>query len=116
MCYSVGSVMRQGSSSLTRLAGLRVSYAGSNGWSAQASAEAGPNLGFSKSARKASLEGVKGQQFSIDDGKRSGGVNSQVQVGANYNAGNSTFGVNAFQWKEDGASDQGMSLNFSRRF
>jgi hypothetical protein len=37
-------------------------------------------------------------------------------VSANYNKGDTGFSVNAYQWQEDGASDKGLSLNFSRSF
>ncbi|MCK7310529.1 autotransporter outer membrane beta-barrel domain-containing protein [Enterobacter quasiroggenkampii] len=96
--------------------GMRISYAGVDGWGAQATLEAGPNLGFSQSARKASLQGMQGQQFRIDDGKRGGGVNSQLSAGVNYHKDNLAFGAQAYQWKEDGASDNGFTLSVSRSF
>lgn len=95
---------------------MRISYAGTDGWGAQATLEAGPNLGFSQSARKASLQGMQGQQFSVDDGKRGGGVNSQLSAGLNYQKDNLSFGAQAYQWKEDGASDNGFTLSVSRSF
>ncbi|MBE4990559.1 autotransporter adhesin BigA, partial [Enterobacter cloacae complex sp. P6RS] len=102
--------------SVDAVAGLRLNYAGENGWGAQATLEGGPNLGFSQSARKASLQGMKGQQFRVDDGKRGGGVNSQLSAGVNYQTRNLSFGAQAYQWKEDGASDNGFSLSVSRSF
>ena len=98
------------------IAGLRLNYAGENGWGAAATLEAGQNLSFSQSTRPASLQGMQGQNFNIDDGKRSGGMNSQLSVGVNYQHDALSFGAQAYQWKEDGASDNGFSLNVTRRF
>ena len=96
--------------------GLRLNYAGQNGWGAHATLEAGPNLSFSQSGRQASLEGLQGQKFNVESGKKSGSLNGQALLGVNYQAGNVTFGMNAYHWKEDGASDRGFLLNLERSF
>lgn len=96
--------------------GLRLNYAGQNGWGANATLEAGPNVGYSQSGRTASLQGMKGQSFRVDTDKERGGLNSRASVGANYRSGNVGFDMNAYQWKENGASDNGFVLNVSRSF
>lgn len=96
--------------------GMQLDYAGKNGWSASAKLEGGPNLSYSKSQRNAELQGAKGQRFSVEDGQKGGGVNGLAQVGMHYNQGNTTVGVDAYNWKEDSASDQGLNLNLKVDF
>lgn len=98
------------------IAGMELTYAGKNGWAATASVEGGPNLSYSKSARSASLQGAAGQHFNVDDGQKGGGVNSLSQVGVSYSQGNTSLGMDAYNWKEDGASDKGLNLNLKVKF
>lgn len=51
------------------IVGLKLDYAGKDGWSATAT-EGGPNLSYSKSQRTASLQGAAGQSFGVDDGQK----------------------------------------------
>ena len=100
------------------IVGLKFDYAGKNGWSMNATLEGGPNLSYSKSQRTASLQGAAGQQFSVDDGQKGGGVNGLATVGVKYNSNdNSTaLHLDAYQWKEDGISDKGFMLNVKKTF
>jgi putative surface-exposed virulence protein len=96
--------------------GLKLSYAGEDGWAATASLEGGPNLSYAKSKRTASLAGAKGQTFSVDDDQQGGGVNGQAMAGVKYSAGNAQFTADAFQWQEDGVKDKGFMLNYKYKF
>ena len=98
------------------VAGLKLDYAGKNGWSATATLEGGPNLSYSKSQRTASLQGAAGQSFGIDDGQKGGGVNGLAVVGVKYSSDNTTLHLDAYQWKEDSISDKGLMLNFKKTF
>ena len=98
------------------IVGLKLDYAGKNGWSANAMLEGGPNVSYAKSARTASLQGAAGQDFNVDDGQQGGGVNSSAVVGVKYSAGDTQFAANAYQWKEDTVSDKGFMLNLKRSF
>ncbi|ECI0604475.1 autotransporter domain-containing protein, partial [Salmonella enterica subsp. enterica serovar Brandenburg] len=68
------------------LVGLKLDYAGKDGWSATATLEGGPNLSYSKSQRTASLQGAAGQSFGIDDGQKGGGVNGLATIGVKYSS------------------------------
>nr|WP_072569190.1 autotransporter outer membrane beta-barrel domain-containing protein [Enterobacter sp. SA187] len=96
--------------------GLKLSYAGEDGWAATASLEGGPNLSYAKSNRTASLAGARGQTFSVDDAQQGGGVNGQAMAGVKYSAGNAQFTADAFQWQEDGVKDKGFMLNYKYKF
>ncbi|WP_072569191.1 BigA/YdbA N-terminal beta-barrel domain-containing protein [Enterobacter sp. SA187] len=96
--------------------GLKLSYAGEDGWAATASLEGGPNLSYAKSKRTASLAGARGQTFSVDDAQQGGGVNGQAMAGVKYSAGNAQFTADAFQWQEDGVKDKGFMLNYKYKF
>ena len=98
------------------IVGLKLDYAGKNGWSANAMLEGGPNVSYAKSTRTASLQGAAGQDFNVDDGQQGGGVNSSAVVGVKYSAGDTQFAANAYQWKEDTVSDKGFMLNLKRSF
>ncbi|HHG9066659.1 TPA: autotransporter adhesin BigA [Citrobacter freundii] len=98
------------------IVGLKLDYAGENGWSATATVEGGPNLSYAKSQRTASLQGAAGQQFSVDDGQKGGGMNGLATVGVKYSAKDSSLNLDAYQWKEDGTSDKGFMLNFKKTF
>ncbi|MFJ7173441.1 BigA/YdbA N-terminal beta-barrel domain-containing protein [Citrobacter freundii] len=98
------------------IVGLKLDYAGENGWSATATVEGGPNLSYAKSQRTASLQGAAGQQFSVDDGQKGGGMNGLATVGVKYSAKDSSLNLDAYQWKEDGISDKGFMLNFKKTF
>ncbi|WP_139177215.1 autotransporter outer membrane beta-barrel domain-containing protein [Enterobacter sp. NFIX58] len=96
--------------------GLKLDYAGKDGWSASASLEGGPNLSFSKSQRTGSLQGAKGVNFNLDDGQKGGGLNGVAELGVNYSKDNRALSVNAFQWQEDGIKDKGFMMNYNVRF
>uniref|UniRef100_UPI002ED9C13E autotransporter outer membrane beta-barrel domain-containing protein n=1 Tax=Enterobacterales TaxID=91347 RepID=UPI002ED9C13E len=96
--------------------GMKLSYAGKNGWAATATVEGGPNLSYSTSGKTASLQGASGQNFAVDDGQKGGGINSMAQVGVKYHAGNTAASLEAFHWKEDGISDKGLMVNYKFNF
>ncbi|ECF6072813.1 autotransporter adhesin BigA [Salmonella enterica subsp. houtenae] len=98
------------------IVGLKLDYAGDNGWSATATLEGGPNLSYSKSQRTASLQGAAGQSFSVDDGQKGGGVNGLATVGVKYSSKDTALHLDAYQWKEDGISDKGFMLNVKKIF
>ncbi|MGG5840329.1 autotransporter domain-containing protein, partial [Huaxiibacter chinensis] len=98
------------------VAGLKLDYAGKNGWSASMTLEGGPNLSYSKSQRTASLQGAAGQQFSLDDGQKGGGVNGLATVGVTFSSNDTSMHLDAYQWKEDGISDKGLMLNLKKAF
>lgn len=96
--------------------GLKLDYAGKDGWSASASLEGGPNLSFSKSQRTGSLQGAKGVRFNLDDGQQGGGLNGVAELGVNYSKDNKLMSVSAFQWQEDGIKDKGFMMNYNVSF
>ncbi|HDC2124253.1 TPA: autotransporter adhesin BigA [Salmonella enterica] len=98
------------------IVGLKLDYAGKNGWSANATLEGGPNLSYAKSLRSATLAGAGDQRFNVDDGQQGGGVNSLATVGVKYSGKDSALHLDAYQWKEDGISDKGFMLNFKKQF
>ncbi|EJG5585111.1 autotransporter adhesin BigA, partial [Salmonella enterica] len=87
------------------IVGLKLDYAGKDGWSATATLEGGPNLSYSKSQRTASLQGAAGQSFGVDDGQKGGGVNGLATIGVKYSSNDTALHLDAYQWKEDGISD-----------
>ncbi|HBJ6900841.1 TPA: autotransporter adhesin BigA [Salmonella enterica subsp. enterica serovar Wyldegreen] len=98
------------------IVGLKLDYAGKNGWSATATLEGGPNLSYSKSQRTASLQGAAGQSFGVDDGQKGGGVNGLATIGVKYSSNDTALHLDAYQWKEDGISDKGFMLNVKKTF
>ncbi|HEA7465174.1 TPA: EntS/YbdA MFS transporter [Escherichia coli] len=98
------------------IVGLKLGYAGKEGWSANATLEGGPNLSYVKSQRTASVSGAGSQRFNIDDGQNGGGFNSLATMGVKYSSQESALQVDAFHWKEDGISDKGVMLNFKKTF
>ena len=98
------------------IVGLKLNYAGKDGWSASATLEGGPNLSYSKSQRTASLAGAGSQHFNVDDGQKGGGINSLASVGVKYSSKESSLNLDAYHWKEDGISDKGVMLNFKKTF
>lgn len=98
------------------IVGLKLDYAGKDGWSATAILEGGPNLSYSKSQRTASLAGAGSQHFNVDDGQKGGGINSLASVGVKYSSKESSLNLDAYHWKEDGISDKGVMLNFKKTF
>ncbi|KGT95601.1 BigB, partial [Erwinia typographi] len=110
------SVSRYSETATDAVAGLRVDYKGRNGWSASATLEGGPNVGYSQSGSTASLQGMQGQKFRVNGDKDSGGLNSRASVGANYRSGNTGLDMNVYQWREQGAADNGFMLNATRSF
>ncbi|ENK6898061.1 autotransporter adhesin BigA [Escherichia albertii] len=98
------------------IVGLKLDYAGKDGWSANATLEGGPNLSYNKSQRTASLAGAGSQHFNVDDGQKGGGINSLASVGVKYSSKESSLNLDAYHWKEDGISDKGVMLNFKETF
>ena len=98
------------------IVGLKLDYAGKEGWSANATLEGGPNLSYVKSQRTTSVSGAGSQRFNIDDGQSGGGFNSLATMGVKYSSQESALQVDAFHWKEDGISDKGVMLNFKKTF
>ncbi|EGC2273595.1 autotransporter adhesin BigA, partial [Salmonella enterica subsp. enterica serovar Agbeni] len=98
------------------IVGLKLDYAGKDGWSATATLEGGPNLSYSKSQRTASLQGAAGQSFGMDDGQKGGGVNGLATIGVKYSSNDTALHLDAYQWKEDGISDKGFMLNVKKTF
>ncbi|MEG6184529.1 autotransporter adhesin BigA [Enterobacter sichuanensis] len=98
------------------IAGLKLNYAGKNGWETMATLEGGPNLSYAKSQRSASLQGAGGQQFNVDDGQKGGGMNSLATVGVKYSGKESAMNLEAFHWKEDGISDKGLMMKYNLSF
>ncbi|HFF8658333.1 TPA: autotransporter domain-containing protein [Escherichia coli] len=98
------------------IVGLKLDYAGKDGWSASATLEGGPNLSYAKSQRTASLAGAGSQHFNVDDSQKGGGINSLTSVGVKYSSKESSLNLDAYNWKEDGISDKGVMLNFKKTF
>lgn len=98
------------------IAGLEMTYAGKNGWAATMKVEGGPNLSYSKSGRTASLQGASGQTFNVNDDQKGGGINGLATMGVSYNSGNTSLGMDAYNWQEDGANDKGLNLNLKVKF
>lgn len=96
--------------------GLKLSYAGEDGWAATASLEGGPNLSYAKSNRTASLAGARGQTFSVQDDQQGGGVNGQAMAGVKYSSGDAHFTADAYHWQEDGVKDKGFMVNYKHTF
>lgn len=98
------------------IVGLKLDYAGKDGWSATATLEGGPNLSYSKSQRIASLQGAAGQSFGVDDGQKGGGINGLATIGVKYSSNDTALHLDAYQWKEDSISDKGFMLNVKKTF
>ncbi|HFV9730075.1 TPA: autotransporter adhesin BigA [Salmonella enterica subsp. enterica serovar Yarrabah] len=98
------------------IVGMKLDYAGKDGWSAAATLEGGPNLSYSKSQRTASLQGAAGQSFGVDDGQKGGGINGLATIGVKYSSNDTALHLDAYQWKEDGISDKGFMLNVKKTF
>ncbi|GAL46341.1 autotransporter adhesin BigA, partial [Citrobacter werkmanii] len=98
------------------IVGMKLDYAGKDGWSATATLEGGPNLSYSKSQRTASLQGAAGQSFGVDNGQKGGGVNGLATIGVKYSTKDASLNLDAYQWKEDNISDKGFMLNFRKTF
>lgn len=96
--------------------GMTLGYAGKNGWAVKASLEGGPNLSYNENRRTASLQGMNGQTFTVEDGQQGGGLNGLAQAGVSYTRENTQLGIDAYSWREDGISDRGLMLNFKRMF
>ncbi|MNF15882.1 hypothetical protein D3C80_2186670 [compost metagenome] len=52
----------------------------------------------------------------MNDDQQGGGINGLAQVGVSYNSENTSLGIDAYNWQEDGASDKGLNVNFKMRF
>ncbi|EBJ4820259.1 autotransporter domain-containing protein [Salmonella enterica] len=98
------------------IVGMKLDYAGKDGWSATATLEGGPNLSYSKSQRTASLQGAAGQSFGVDDGQKGGGINGLATIGVKYSSNDTALHLDAYQWKEDSISDKGFMLNVKKTF
>lgn len=81
------------------IVGLKLDYAGKDGWSASATLEGGPNLSYAKSQRTANLAGAGSQHFNVDDGQKGGGINSPASVGVKYSSKESSLNLDAYHWK-----------------
>ncbi|EFV0484086.1 autotransporter adhesin BigA [Salmonella enterica] len=79
------------------IVGLKLDYAGKDGWSATATLEGGPNLSYSKSQRTASLQGAAGQSFGVDDGQKGGGINGLATIGVKYSSNDTALHLDAYQ-------------------
>lgn len=109
--------MNSGSeTAMDSIVGLKLDYAGKDGWSANATLEGGPNLSYAKSQRTASLAGAGSQHFNVDDGQKGGSINSLASVGVKYSSKESSLNLDAYHWKEYGVSDKGVMLNFKKTF
>ncbi|QCR36602.1 autotransporter domain-containing protein [Nissabacter sp. SGAir0207] len=98
------------------VAGLKLTYAGDNGWAATATLEGGPNLSYSQGERTASLQGAAGQRFRVEDGQKGGGVNGLAQVGVKYQSKQAALSADAYHWQEDGLRDTGLMVNYRYHF
>ncbi|ELW1647411.1 autotransporter adhesin BigA [Enterobacter oligotrophicus] len=98
------------------IVGMKLDYAGENGWGVSATLEGGPNLSYTKSQRTASLQGAAGQQFAVDDGQKGGGINSLASVGVKYSDKDKALSVDAYQWQEDNINDKGLMMTFKKTF
>ncbi|QCR38272.1 autotransporter outer membrane beta-barrel domain-containing protein [Nissabacter sp. SGAir0207] len=98
------------------VAGLKLTYAGDNGWAATATLEGGPNLSYSQGERTASLQGAAGQRFRVEDGQKGGGVNGLAQVGVKYQSKQAALSADAYHWQEDGLRDTGLMVNYTLKF
>lgn len=96
--------------------GLKLNYAGNNGWGITATLEGGPNLSYSTNQRTASLQGAAGQSFKVDNGQSGGGMNSLAMVGMKYDLKQSAMHLDAYNWREDGVTDKGLMLSFKHMF
>lgn len=70
--YSAGdfnlSMNSSNETTVDSVVGPKLDYAGDHGWSTTATLEGEPNLNYSKNQRTASLQGVAGQSFGVDNG------------------------------------------------
>ncbi|QCR35902.1 autotransporter outer membrane beta-barrel domain-containing protein [Nissabacter sp. SGAir0207] len=98
------------------VAGLKLTYAGDNGWAATATLEGGPNLSYQQGERTASLQGAAGQRFRVEDGQKGGGVNGLAQVGVKYQSKKAALSADAYHWQEDGLRDTGLMVNYRYHF
>ncbi|QCR38424.1 autotransporter outer membrane beta-barrel domain-containing protein [Nissabacter sp. SGAir0207] len=98
------------------VAGLKLTYAGENGWAATATLEGGPNLSYQQGERTASLQGAAGQRFRVEDGQKGGGVNGLAQVGVKYQSKKAALSADAYHWQEDGLRDTGLMVNYRYHF
>lgn len=98
------------------IVGLKLNYAGKDGWSANATLEGGPNLSYSKSQRTASLAGAGNHHFNVDDGQKGSGINSLASVGVKFGSKERSLVLDAYHWKEDGISDKGVMLSVKKTF
>ncbi|WP_158783595.1 autotransporter outer membrane beta-barrel domain-containing protein [Pantoea sp. BAV 3049] len=110
------TMSRDSETAVDAVAGMKLDYAGDHGCAASLRLEAGPNLSSHATQAQASLQGLSGRRFNVDNNRKSGDLNGQAVAGVNYQQHNTTMGFNAYQWKEDSASDKGFMLNVSRSF
>lgn len=110
------SMSSETETAIDAIVGMELSYAGKNGLALTAKVEGGPNMSYSKSGRTASLQGAAGQQFSVNDDQKGGGVNGLASMGVSYNSGNTSMGLDVYNWQEDSVTDKGLNLNVKVNF
>lgn len=94
-------------SAVDAVAGLRLEAGDLYGWRVSALLEGGPNLGYHQSQRTASLAS---HRFTLEEEQTGGGLNSLMQLGAHYQHGPATVGLDAWRWQEENIRDKGLSL------
>ncbi|WP_168195785.1 autotransporter outer membrane beta-barrel domain-containing protein [Nissabacter sp. SGAir0207] len=100
-------------SAVDAVAGLRLEAGDLHGWRVSALLEGGPNLGYHQSQRTASLAG---HRFTLEEEQTGGGLNSLMQLGAHYQHGPATVGLDAWRWQEESIRDKGLSLTVKYSF
>ncbi|WP_168195786.1 autotransporter outer membrane beta-barrel domain-containing protein [Nissabacter sp. SGAir0207] len=100
-------------SAVDAVAGLRLEAGDLHGWRISALLEGGPNLGYHQSQRTASLAG---HRFTLEEEQEGGGLNSLMQLGAHYQHGPATVGLDAWRWQEESIRDKGLSLTVKYQF
>ena len=100
-------------SAVDAVAGLRLEAGDLHGWRVSALLEGGPNLGYHQSQRTASLAG---HRFTLEEEQEGGGLNSLMQLGAHYQHGPATVGLDAWRWQEESIRDKGLSLTVKYQF
>ena len=96
--------------------GVQMKYAASNGWAMNALLEGGPNLSYTQSAQKASLQGANNASFTMNDDQQGGGFNGVAKMGLSYGGKAGKLAFDAYQWKEDDIVDKGLSLGYQYNF
>ncbi|WP_149806561.1 autotransporter domain-containing protein, partial [Salmonella enterica] len=97
------------------IVGLKLDYAGKDGWSATATLEGGPNLSYSKSQRTASLQGAAGATVRGGGGeKRGGGYGVGTNRGEKKKKDN-PLNLGAYPRKEEGIRDKRLIFKVKKK-